>query len=50
MPPNRQISFDLVNVVYEGYFSEFNFMHNVLDSLLLMKDDALVHRGATAIY
>ena len=46
MPFDRWTSFNFVNVVYKGCFSEFNFMHNDLDSLLLMEDGALVHRGA----
>ena len=48
MLPNRQISIDFVNVVYEGCFSRFNFMHNNPDSFLLIKDGILMHGAVVA--
>ena len=43
-PLDIQTNIDFVDVIYISCFSEFNFMHNDLDSLLLIKDDASLHK------
>ena len=46
IPINKLTSINFVNVVYEGCSSGFNFMYNDPNSLLLMEDGALVHKGS----
>ena len=48
MPPYRLTSINLVNVICKSWFNGFDFIHNNLDSLLLMENGALMHIGAAA--
>ena len=46
---NRWIGINFVNVVHEGCFSGFNFIHYDLDSLQLTEDGAQMHKKMTTI-
>ena len=45
IPSNMRTTSDFVNLVYEGTFSGFYFMHDNREQLILMEDGAPVHRS-----
>lgn len=45
MPPERKSASDFVDIVYEGTFSGFYFLHDHLQNLILMEDGARVHHS-----
>lgn len=45
IPSNMRTASDFVNLVYEGTFSGFYFMHDDREQMILMEDGAPVHRS-----
>jgi hypothetical protein len=45
IPADRKVAIDFVDIVYEGTFSSFYFLHDHLDDLFFMEDGAPVYHN-----